>query len=275
MSDHYQVLGVERDATNEIIVSAYRALIKAFHPDIFKGDKRYAEERLKSINAAFYVIGDPERRKKYDYELGEDNVEDDSRQEDWKRVCDFFPFLCGMEEELSCISKELGQSFKTHVLEKKAFNEAEEIRNRLLDEFARNRFGSEERLQKVGLAALRMGHRRFAAAINQARRLIGGGNSGIILERLSKEYPDEAASVYSACGFQHHFSRSSSHQFRPGLYRIGNRLRFRILPDGSVNLYSVDGIDLQDYRHFQSLKSFLSTFGEHEENIYDAYGGKW
>jgi len=63
--DYYKVLGVDRTATPEEIKKAYRKLALKYHPDKTKGDKT-AEEKFKDVNEANEVLGDPEKRKKYD-----------------------------------------------------------------------------------------------------------------------------------------------------------------------------------------------------------------
>ncbi len=62
MADHYQTLGVERDATQEDIKRAYRKMAHKHHPDKEGGD----EEQFKVINEAYQVIGDEQKRKQYD-----------------------------------------------------------------------------------------------------------------------------------------------------------------------------------------------------------------
>jgi curved DNA-binding protein len=66
--DYYATLGVAKTATDKEIKQAYRKLARKFHPDVNPGD-RAAEARFKEINEAHEVLGDPEKRKKYD-ELG-------------------------------------------------------------------------------------------------------------------------------------------------------------------------------------------------------------
>ena len=66
--DYYQTLGVSKTASEKEIKQAYRKLARKHHPDVNPGDKA-AEARFKEINEAYEVLGDPDKRKKYD-ELG-------------------------------------------------------------------------------------------------------------------------------------------------------------------------------------------------------------
>lgn len=63
--DPYQVLGVAPTAADADIRAAFRKLAKEHHPDRNKGDKK-AEERFKEISGAFDILGDADRRKKFD-----------------------------------------------------------------------------------------------------------------------------------------------------------------------------------------------------------------
>lgn len=63
--DHYEVLGVARDATPADIKAAYRRLALRHHPDRNPGDAQ-AEESFKSVTHAYAVLSDPEQRSRYD-----------------------------------------------------------------------------------------------------------------------------------------------------------------------------------------------------------------
>src|SRR5688572_15707538 len=63
--DLYRTLGVARSANHDEIRGAYRNLAKEYHPDRNPGNKA-AEEKFKQISAAFDILGDPDKRKKYD-----------------------------------------------------------------------------------------------------------------------------------------------------------------------------------------------------------------
>ena len=68
--DYYATLGVSRDASAEDIKKAFRKPARKHHPDVAK-DKKDAEAKFKEINEAYEVLGDPEKRRKYD-QLGAD-----------------------------------------------------------------------------------------------------------------------------------------------------------------------------------------------------------
>jgi len=66
--DYYSTLGVAKTATEKELKAAFRKLARKYHPDVNPGDKT-AEAKFKEINEAYEVLGDADKRKKYD-ELG-------------------------------------------------------------------------------------------------------------------------------------------------------------------------------------------------------------
>ena len=77
--DYYDTLGASRSASADDIKKAYRKLARKYHPDVNPDDKS-AEERFKDIQEAYEVLGDPDKRKRYD-QLGAN----------WKAGADFSP----------------------------------------------------------------------------------------------------------------------------------------------------------------------------------------
>ena len=63
--DYYSVLGVEKNASDDEIKSAYRRLAKKYHPDLNK-DNPQAAEKFKEVNEAYEVLGDKQKRSNYD-----------------------------------------------------------------------------------------------------------------------------------------------------------------------------------------------------------------
>jgi len=63
--DHYETLGIKRDATQEEIKKSYRALAKKYHPDT-NPDNKLAEDKFKEINEAYEILGDSNKREEYD-----------------------------------------------------------------------------------------------------------------------------------------------------------------------------------------------------------------
>ncbi len=63
--DFYKVLGVAKDADEKEITKKYRKLARKYHPDANAGDEK-AEDKFKSISAAYDIVGDSDKRKEYD-----------------------------------------------------------------------------------------------------------------------------------------------------------------------------------------------------------------
>ena len=67
--NYYNILGVSRSASDEEIKTAYRNMIKAFHPDYYKGNPEFANKKTIELNEAYEVLKNPQSRKEYDQML--------------------------------------------------------------------------------------------------------------------------------------------------------------------------------------------------------------
>lgn len=63
--DFYEVLGIQKGASDDEIKKAYRACVKKYHPDLHPDDKE-CEEKMKEVNEAYDVLSDPDKKSRYD-----------------------------------------------------------------------------------------------------------------------------------------------------------------------------------------------------------------
>ncbi|MDO4396176.1 MAG: DnaJ domain-containing protein, partial [Clostridia bacterium] len=63
--DYYEVLGLQKGASEDEIKKAFRKMAMKYHPDRNPGDKE-AEEKFKEVNEAYSVLSDPDNKSKYD-----------------------------------------------------------------------------------------------------------------------------------------------------------------------------------------------------------------
>ena len=64
-ADYYEILGINKDASEAEIKSAFRKAAKQYHPDLHPGDAE-AEKKFKEINEAYEVLSDPQKKAQYD-----------------------------------------------------------------------------------------------------------------------------------------------------------------------------------------------------------------
>lgn len=78
----YEILEVSENASGEIIEKAYKTLAKKYHPDLQEeANKKQAEAMMKKINEAYEILGNEEKRSRYDGELAEKrNMEEMQKQ---------------------------------------------------------------------------------------------------------------------------------------------------------------------------------------------------
>lgn len=96
MADYYKVLGVSPQASEKEIKSAYRSLAKKYHPDTVQGNPELTE-KMYEIQAAYEVLGDEEKRKRYEErrKAGATKAEKRKPDPDLSQFERFFGFQAG------------------------------------------------------------------------------------------------------------------------------------------------------------------------------------
>ena len=204
--DYYAILGVTLDAETIVIDAAYKALVKKYHPDVWRGDKQYADEKIKSINEAYSVLSDPEKRKKYDAEIkdngstgnydeyseGEDD-EGSELRDDWKIVAEYYPEAEEYRLDLATISKKAALAYQLTILAGKFADKHEEVAAIVKNDFLNRYFGPNEELQNFVLNLLKDGNKKDALEINLAIKTLGFESSEKILERAQEKISERLA----------------------------------------------------------------------------------
>lgn len=107
--DYYEVLGVPKNATDQEIKKAYRALAKKYHPDVNKNPD--AEEKFKEINEASEVLLDSKKRARYD-QFGHAGMDGQSGfSGGFGNFEDLFRNMSGMGGRTSSFSDIFGEMF--------------------------------------------------------------------------------------------------------------------------------------------------------------------
>ena len=76
--NYYEILEIPQDATTEQIKQQYKQLIKTYHPDLYKGDKTFANEKTKEITQAYKILVNPTSRNDYDMLLYDEYLENNT-----------------------------------------------------------------------------------------------------------------------------------------------------------------------------------------------------
>ena len=64
--NYYKILKIPKTASDRQIKSSYKELVKKYHPDLYVGDKNFAEKKMKEINEAYDILSNPEKKSEYD-----------------------------------------------------------------------------------------------------------------------------------------------------------------------------------------------------------------
>ena len=233
--NHYDVLGVPRDCDQSLIDTVYKSMVKIFHPDVFKGDKAFAQEKLKVINEAYGVLGNVERRKSYDADLKrsessgatEEIYEDESPDhqlfddmytDEWKVVIGYFPEIDTMYQSLRRLNLSLSAAFQVDLITTKKYREANVLFQNIKFEFLRKKFGENWSIHSPVLAAIETGNKKFAIELNRDLVILGEKEYSVILARLRKKYNAFCEEYYPKFGFGSLVNAKNVFKMQPGVY---------------------------------------------------------
>ncbi len=79
--NYYEILEVRENASQEVIEMAYKALVRKYHPDVYREDEDFAHDITQQINEAHNVLSDPEARRNYDDALRAERSENGDNDE--------------------------------------------------------------------------------------------------------------------------------------------------------------------------------------------------
>ena len=204
----YEVLGVPFGASIEVCKATYKSLTKIYHPDVFVGEKKYAQKRMAELNAAFEFLNNPKNKKSFD-EAGEqanhnqygqdfepENESDEFTKaskilkEKWEFACEYHPEIIQLYEDLKELSSETSFLFMAVIVEEKLYETASEIAKYLEDQFLGSKFGDDNDLKTLAKYAILKKEKEFAKDLNRALKILGEGSKRQILIKLVSDYPD-------------------------------------------------------------------------------------
>jgi DnaJ domain len=207
--DYYAVLGVLPSIEPAAIKAVYLALLKKYHPDVYRGTKEEADRRTKEFNEAYEVLGDEKKREDYDrlrakstnqsgdYRNESSNEGDDSSDAEtlskWKYVVDYYPEIQHLYTSLAKISRALAFSYRITVLERKLFGTgaATKLAETMKNEYMNRYFGNNESIKEFVMNLITSGRRDAALEINNAIRILGvpaPDMTSSFLEKVMKKY---------------------------------------------------------------------------------------
>ena len=210
----YEVLGLPWESDFKLVKATYRSLVKIYHPDVFKGDKDFAKERLSQLNAAYEFLSDPEQKREFDKKDHSEN-QDEAQQdfdpdknsnefdeginilkETWNFACDYYPELEKMYSDLKILSKESAFAFMAFVVETKEYAQAKSIAENLEDRFLTSKFSDDNQIKQIAKRALLEREIKFALELNKALKILGPNAKDKILLKLSEDFPDFTLMAY-------------------------------------------------------------------------------
>jgi curved DNA-binding protein CbpA len=210
----YEVLGLPWASDVELVKATYRSLVKIYHPDIFRGDKDFAKERLAQLNAAYEFLSDPEQKREFDknsqsrdQDAGQQDFDPERNssefdeginvlKDNWDFACEYYPELKKLYSDLRKMSREPAFAFMAFVVETKEYAQAQSIAETLEDAFLTTKFSDDKQIKQIAKRALQKKELKFAQELNKALKILGLDAKNKILIKLSEDFPDFTYKAY-------------------------------------------------------------------------------
>ncbi len=209
MKNHYHTLGLSFEAKpeNQVIVAAYKALVKLYHPDVFRGDKKLLKRKISEINEAYEILKDQSKKEIYDQklnnyqkknytpsldeeffenELFNKNFVDD----DWEVAMIVYPELEKKQLLLENYSHRLGLQCQFYLLETKEFHKLDLIIESFIDAFLEKKFGTSKDIKNLAKLLIENKLKEPALYLNKIVKVIGSSSEKRILNAFFKEHED-------------------------------------------------------------------------------------
>ena len=264
----YDILQLPHASDIELVKATYRSLVKIYHPDVFKGDKAFAKERLSQLNAAYEFLSDEKQKREFDrsprsQEKGEEQQDFDPDQnsdefdegvkvlkENWDFACEYYSKLQQLYDDLRTLGKAPAFVFMAFVVETKKYKEATKIAGALEDAFLTKKFSDDTTIKQLAKLPLQQKKIGFAKELNRALNILGPESKSEILRKLSEQFPEFA---YKAYGILNCSSFVSNNNQLKQKEAEQDKVNFRIL------ILFIIGISLGSifFTHFMSFISEL------------------
>ena len=151
--DYYAILGVLPSIEPTALKAVYLALVKKYHPDVYKGNIADAERITKQLNEAYGVLGDETKRAEYDAlrkdqtsqqgDFSQENNSDDNDgfdeelERDWKFVVEYYPEAEVQRLLLEKITPALAFMFQMHIISYKLAKDSVKLSKIMQQEYLR------------------------------------------------------------------------------------------------------------------------------------------
>ena len=209
MKNYYHILGLSFESSPEkqLIEAAYKALVKLYHPDVYKGDKKSLSRKILEINESYETLSNEAKKKVYDeklknyhmsksFDYSDQEFEDKDIfnkkyvDEDWDIALLVYPELEIKKKKLSQYSQKLSFQFQFYLLETKEFYKLENIRNKFISAFLERKFGTSHEIKSLSRILIENDYRKNAIYLNKLIKVLGSKSEKRIIKTFLKQYPN-------------------------------------------------------------------------------------